>query len=126
MDFELFNTKFEYLYRDASNYKTRNTAVYEGELTEKEINEIFEKCDGANDFIPEQVEMPALGFEDITEDDHCWCEMMYITITEDKPTEYDKNGPIKAKDIYNNFMNVKEWDDVTYAVIPDTNYEKDI
>ncbi len=119
--YDKINTKFEYLYRDACNYKTRNNVIYEGGLTRTEIKEIFDKCDGANDFIPAQVHMPELGFDDITEDDNCWCEMMYITITKEEPTEYNTNGPVKSKDIYNNFMNVKKWDDVTYAVIPDTN-----
>lgn len=69
------NTLFEFLYRDASNYKTLNRVLLEGELTQEEIEEIYSCCDGCF-FIAEQVGLShSFPGTSITEDDHVWCTM---------------------------------------------------
>lgn len=114
------NTKINYLYRDASNYKQPQSVVVEGELSKGQIEQIYETCDGEY-FIPAQIGLPEIRFDKITEDDHCWFEIGEIELTEDKPTELET-----AEEIYKNFMNVKEkgWDDVGYAPSLDDNEEE--
>ena len=71
------NTKVNYLYRDASNYKTYNEAVLKGTLTENQVQRIYNALDSGLYFIPHQVGLD----EDrgrgsyYTDDDHCWFEL---------------------------------------------------
>lgn len=69
------NTKINYLYRDASNYKVINEVIINGTLTAQQINEIIGCLDMENYFIPSQVGLPENKFPDQTEDDHCWFEL---------------------------------------------------
>ena len=103
------NTKVEYMYRDGSNYKIRQSVVLRGTLTKKEIDQIFSKLDGIW-FIPRQVGLPEERFEESNEDDHCYFEMQEITDTNEGVDEV-----LTAKEMYANFMAVKEWDCVKYA-----------
>ena len=69
---------FDYLYRDASNYKAFGSVWLTGTLTEAERTELVECLDGSEFFVAEQVGVPPLYrvlFEDgggPTEDDHAW------------------------------------------------------
>lgn len=69
---------FDYLYRDASNYKVFGSAWLAGTLTKDEQSEIFACCSGGEFFIAEQIGIPALyqGLYEHgggpTEDDHVW------------------------------------------------------
>ena len=70
------NTKINYLYRDADNYKVYNVCVIAGELTGAEIRTIIGCCDSGEYFIPRQIGLPETRFE--TYDpavDHCWFEL---------------------------------------------------
>lgn len=51
---------FEYLYRDASNYKAWGSVLLHGVLSRKEVNELIQRLDGKEFFIAEQVGIPAL------------------------------------------------------------------
>ena len=60
------NTRIEYLYRDADNYKVRNTAVVSGEIPAEEQTYIFENCLGdEKTFIPSKVGLPEKTFVDL-------------------------------------------------------------
>ena len=69
---------FDYLYRDASNYKAFGSVWLSGTLTEAERTELVECLDGSEFFVAEQIGVPPLYpalFEDgggPTEDDHAW------------------------------------------------------
>ena len=105
---EMHNTAIEYLYRDASNYKSWNYAVLPGTVDENQIEEIFRCCDCGEFFIPEQVGLPAdrLDEYDRSEDDHLWCELLSITATEEEPTV-----DVAAQTVYRRFLNAKDrWD----------------
>lgn len=113
------NTKINYMYRDADNYKKHQGVVVIGELSEDQIKDIYASCDEYVDensdpiyFIPAQVGLPEERFKEITEADHCWFEMGEIALTDDKPTEM-----VTADEVFKNFMEAKEkgWDDVGYA-----------
>lgn len=69
------NTRINYQYRDASNYKVFNTAVIEGELTEDDQKIILDCLHDGEYFIPSQVGLDEERFGDITEDDHYWFEL---------------------------------------------------
>lgn len=84
------NTKFEYMYRDASNYKQFESVVFPGEITDKERDIIQNSLEDGENFIPFQV-----GLDDLqprmvsypSADDHVWHEIESITLVEDKPTQ---------------------------------------
>jgi hypothetical protein len=69
---------FDYLYRDASNYKAFGTVWFIGTLTGNEQYELMACCDDGEFFVAEQVGIAALYatlFEDgggPTDDDHAW------------------------------------------------------
>lgn len=82
------NTRIEYLYRDAHNYKQRDTIVVAGVLTEKEQHELREALQ-SDCFIPEQVGMRPLQ-ADLQAfgpgEDDAWHEIDQISITEETTT----------------------------------------
>ena len=69
------NTRVEYLYRDADNYKVYNVCVISGMLTQEQRQAICGCLDMGEFFIPSAVGLPENRFSDITEADHCWFEM---------------------------------------------------
>lgn len=107
------NTKFNYLYRDASNYKVWNEFVIEGQLTEEQADKIIECCYGEY-FKPHMVGMPEKTFVDLgyseNEDDVeffelgggdiCMCDIFSYT-------DEDSSG-ITCEQLVENFVNAKE------------------
>ena len=69
------NTKINYLYRDASNYKVPNSIVVPGLYSKEQIDTIIKCLDERLYFIPRLVGFPEDKFEDETEDDHPWFEL---------------------------------------------------
>lgn len=74
------NTRLNYMYRDASNYKQHGEAVFEGEISDKEFKTIMGALYDGEWFIASQV-----GLEDLQlqvprsyydEDDHVWSEFV--------------------------------------------------
>lgn len=85
------NTRFEYMYRDASNYKQTLNLVFEGELTDAEREAFFAHLDDGEYFIAEQVGLPNLreDWESHYEDDHIWHEFVEWEPTEAPATSED-------------------------------------
>ena len=103
------NTKVEYLYRDASNYKVHNEAVIKGTLTTEQIEEIMSCRDCAEYFIPQQVGLPEKRFGKITEDDHCWFEICKEGFSE---TDQVNTVDLTAEELYRNFLAASgNWDE---------------
>lgn len=70
------NTRIEYLYRDASNYKCYKEFVVQGTFSSDEILEILRCLDMGEYFIPAQVGMPGdIDWEWSDQDDHPWFEL---------------------------------------------------
>ena len=93
------NTRIEFLYRDASNYKAYNSVVVSGTFTDEQINQIIDSLEDGMYFIPEQIGFPVERFGSITEDDHCWCELTAFDFetTDDEPTlKMSANEVLKA------------------------------
>ncbi len=108
------NTKIEYLYRDASNWKEWNTCIVCGTAAKEDVEEVFAIVGEDGYFIPEQVGLPlSRPSEEVTEDDHCWAELISIEETDLPETE-----PIAWTSVLLDFMEAKEngWDDAKYAV----------
>lgn len=87
------NTRIDFLYRDASNYKVPNTCVIEGVLSKEDIKVIIRHLYDTNVeagegwFIPSMVGLDGERFSDETEDDHPFFELSRdsFSITEDAP-----------------------------------------
>lgn len=75
-------TAFEYLYRDAANYKAFGTVVLQGAHTDEDSNAIRNACESQAYFIAEQVSIAPLYAQlyefsgGPTEDDHVFHEFM--------------------------------------------------
>ncbi|MEQ6121476.1 hypothetical protein [Reichenbachiella sp. MALMAid0571] len=85
------NLKFEYLYRDAGNYKQFGSAVFKNPtLIEPDVaTEKIKPCliDGEF-FYPDKVKVPRLeNYEFDPEMDHDWYEFEKFSLTNEKPTE---------------------------------------
>lgn len=80
------NTKINYLYRDADNYKVRNECIIRGEMTEEQEKRIIGSLDEETYFVPACVGMPEEKFGSETEADHPWFEWCGTEPTERKPT----------------------------------------
>lgn len=69
---------FEYLYRDASNYKVWGQLLLEGEMTIEQACYLQSRFDSEEFFIAEQIGVPPINKElwvysgGITSDDHVW------------------------------------------------------
>jgi len=93
MDSLRMNVRFNYLYRDGSNYKKWADVVFsnDAELSSDLINKNLKDCfleDGQ--FIAHQIRIPEifLALDDaLTFDDHCYHEFDSAEITADIPTD---------------------------------------
>lgn len=109
------NTKIEYLYRDASNYKQWNVAIVSGEFKIEDFETIVSVMD-CEYFIPEQVGLHLTRpDDDFTEDDHPWAELFpeeNINLTDEEPTE-----DITWVQLIDNFRKVKTtgWNEEYYG-----------
>ena len=70
-------TAFDYLYRDASNYKIAGTVLLAGAVSTEENRLVEERLHEGEMFIAEQVLLPSLQAQLAAEfgsspDDHCW------------------------------------------------------
>lgn len=100
------NTKFEYLYRDAGNWKQYSEVVVRGTLTEKQVSEIFHACRAEGQFIPGDVGFPETRFENVDlEDDHIWFELSAIEPTMENPSDQRT-----AEEVFRAFVNAR-WDE---------------
>ena len=84
------NLKFEYLYRDAGNYKQYGSVIFinptqiQPELAKNQIKPYL--IDGEF-FYPEKVQVPSIEvFEFDSEFDHDWYEFEKFSLTDEKPT----------------------------------------
>lgn len=70
------NTKIEYLYRDASNYKTPNSVILKGKFTSEQISTILSCCQDGEYFISSEVGLEEIrNFAIDLEVDHPYFEL---------------------------------------------------
>lgn len=111
------NTKFEYLYRDASNYKTVNEFILEGTFTEEDEEKIIACLFDGDYFIPCQLGLPEERFEEWTEDDHCWFEYLSMSETRMQPDLTEDGKIMTVGDLVAAFekANKEGWNDQVHA-----------
>jgi len=82
------NTKIDYLYRDAGNYKLWNQCIVSGELTKEQQNQIIESLHEGEFFIPRKIPLPEKRFDKWDDADHIWFELNEdsFSFTEEEPT----------------------------------------
>lgn len=70
------NTVMYFTYRDAANYKTHNSFIVDGVLTEGQIGRIMASLDSGEYFIPERLGMAPGRWNELNPElDHIWCEL---------------------------------------------------
>lgn len=83
------NTRFEYFYRDGSNYKQWGSVVFRGACDAALRDRMFAALDNDGYFIAHQVRLPELffthGLPDA--DDHCFHELAEVSTTAELPND---------------------------------------
>lgn len=85
-----FNIKFNYLYRDASNYKQYGSVTFSNlkNLFILEIDDIIRNRLIEKQFFNHiEFGLPSLFFQDKNDDDHDWHEYENIEMTDENPTD---------------------------------------
>ena len=110
------NTRLNYLYRDASNWKTSNYVILPGQMTFEQFEEMKACCeDGYEMFIPEQVGLDLIREWETTEDDHPYAELEDYGLVPDKPTT-----DMTPEELLEEFRNAKDnWHPEEYQPEPD-------
>lgn len=103
------------MYRDASNYKSFRTEVLEGQLTTKQLEDIKSKMEVVDGFVPHQVGLDGLqeelqGYDNQDWDDDHQIHEMNVEY-DFESTDKDPTINLTVEDLYNNFMEVENWDD---------------
>ena len=106
---------FDYMYRDASNYKACGALLLTGGVTEEGHKRLVSKLEGGEFFIAEQIGIPAL-YEELwvfsdrpTEDDHVWhtCNLFRA------PIEEEANLPVwgSVSELIKRFEKISAWNE---------------
>jgi hypothetical protein len=105
-------TAFEYLYRDAGNFKAFGEVLLEGELKPVEQQLIRDRLFSGEFFIAEQVGVPPLYRQlyewsgGPTKDDRCWHEFVGFR----QITETNSESPkMSSTDFVARFADVEAW-----------------
>ena len=104
---------FEYLYRDASNYKVWGTLLLEGVANETDLQVLASKFEPGGLFIAEQLGIPALyadlwGFSNgPTEDDHVWHTFHALRAVTPEDASAEVFGSVA--DLVARIKSVREW-----------------
>lgn len=106
-------TMFEYLYRDAGNFKAFGSLALEGRIYDADSESIIAKLDGGEFFIAEQIGVPPL-YEQLyqwsdgpTASDHCWHEFVGFREIDD-PEHYPNGG--SAREFAGRLSSLNGWD----------------
>lgn len=107
-------TAFDYMYRDAGNFKAFGTVVLEGHLAPEDLRLIQERLSGREFFIAEQVGVPTLYLQlyewsgGPTKDDHCWHEFIEFRELAEPPV---KPVAMTASELLKRFEKVEDWNE---------------
>ena len=106
---------FEYLYRDASNYKAWGTILLTGVPSQNDIAALRARLESGEYFVAEQVGIPAMYQElwDLsggpTSDDHALHEFVALRVaTDDEKKSLQLFGDLSS--LLNTFQAVTAWD----------------
>lgn len=104
---------FEYLYRDASNYKSWGSLILRGAFKESDLDILKKQFDAGRYFIAEQIHVPALYAElwqysnGPSIDDHAWHEFYSLRLA----NEEDVVEPVfsTTRNFIENISLVNQW-----------------
>ncbi|HEU0130799.1 MAG TPA: hypothetical protein VFQ85_07390 [Mycobacteriales bacterium] len=93
------NTRVEYLYRDASNYKQYGHEVFAGAITAEQRTSVLAALDEGVHFLAEQVGLPPLYERWSTHypDDDPWHELVSLEVVGDPPTREETIAAFTAR-----------------------------
>jgi hypothetical protein len=107
-------TTFDYMYRDAGNFKAFGMIVLEGRVGAADQELIRSRLSSREFFIAEQVGVPPL-YQNLygwsggaTDSDHCWHE--FVGFRDIAAFEGDSNTH-EAKELVSRFDSVEDWDE---------------
>lgn len=82
------NTRINYLYRDADNYKEQNSVIVPGRFTEAQKHAIIESLDQGDYFVPSAVGFEEVRFDTFGDADHAFFELNIYGFeeTDEEPT----------------------------------------
>lgn len=82
------NTRINYLYRDADNYKQQNSEVIPGHFSEAQKHAIIESLESGDYFVPSAVGFEEVRFDTFGDADHAFFELNIYGFeeTDDAPT----------------------------------------
>jgi hypothetical protein len=110
-------TLFEYLYRDAGNFKAYGSVAFQGALSEEGLQRVSRLLDGDGMFIAEQLGVPPL-YEHLyvwsngsTRSDHCWHEFLRIRVIEDREVPPKAKHSGSAEQFLKRLAGVKRWEE---------------
>lgn len=108
------NTKVEYLYRDASNWKQFGECVVSGSVT---LNEIKQFLHDGKFFIPAELGLKNLFPVPFGNDDHVWHEICFVEPTNEPPTvSFDSKELIRRfQESAENEWNEYKWTECGYG-----------
>ncbi len=108
-------TVFEYLYRDASNYRKNGAVLLDGIATAADVATIERVLDTDQAFVAEQVGLPSLRdmlaaeYGGLNDDDHACHEFVAL-----RPATPEEKGRLKSRGslraLVKRFADVREWD----------------
>ena len=105
------NTKINYLYRDADNYKVHNECVVQGTISAERIAVVLECLDEGEYFIPHLVGLPEKRFDTFDPQvDHPYFELSEDSFEE---TMEPATVEVKADELVSAFLNCKgKWEQI--------------
>jgi len=85
------NSRFEYLYRDASNFKKWGEVVFAGGASELLAERLRKALHDGEWFIASQVRIPELFLDGypLIQDDHCWHEFHALEAVDTAPDDVE-------------------------------------
>ncbi|HET7577464.1 MAG TPA: hypothetical protein VFK19_13015 [Sphingomicrobium sp.] len=107
-------TAFDYMYRDAGNFKAFGTVILEGELRAPDREIIHSRLESDEFFIAEQVGVPPLYHElyrwsdGPTKEDHCWHEFVGFREIADHA---EGRAASTTAEFVDRFAAVKDWNE---------------
>lgn len=110
---EAMTTLFNYLYRDASNYKAWGALALNGEVAEERWQTALDRLEDGVFFVAEQLDVPPLYHAlykwsgGPTSADHCWHEFVGINIIAQSTLDAYRWG--NAASFVTRLQEVEEW-----------------
>lgn len=107
---------FEYLYRDADNFKAWGALLLEGALIDAQVVEMRSKLEGEEFFIAEQIGAPPL-YQELwkysdgpTENDHVWHEFFALRPAEENDLVEDEPWGT-ANALFTSISGIARWNE---------------